>query len=82
MAELCPEHLEALNAADEDRSKSSQSGPKEISNILDWVQAFCIYVHSQKTSHIVFQVSWRIIVLGGVPVFLSPYSIDVALVLI
>ena len=48
MAELCPEHLEALNVADEDHSKSSQSKPKEISNILVWVQAFCIYMHSQK----------------------------------
>ena len=66
MAQLRPEHLEALNAADEDHSKFSQSGPKEISNILDWVQAFCIYVHSQKTNHIVFQVSWCIIVLGGI----------------
>ena len=46
MAELCPEHLEALVAADEDHSKSSQSKPKEISNILDWVQAFCSYAHS------------------------------------
>ena len=46
MAELCPEHLEAFITADEVHSKSSQSEPKEMSNILDWVQAFCIYVHS------------------------------------
>ena len=82
MTELCPEHLEALTAADKDHSKSSQSKPKEMSNILDGVQAFCIYVHSQKTSHIVFQVSWCIIVLGSILVFLAPYGIDVALVLI
>ena len=44
MAELCPDHLEALNTADEDHSKSLQSKPKEISNILDCVQAFSIYV--------------------------------------
>ena len=46
MAELCPEHLEALIAADEDHSKSSQSKPKEMSNILDWIQAFSSYGHS------------------------------------
>ena len=46
MEELCPEHLEALIAANEDHSKSSQSEPKEMSNILDWVQAFRSYVHS------------------------------------
>ena len=44
MAELCPEHLEALNAAEEDHSKSSRPKLKDISSILDWIQAFSIYV--------------------------------------
>lgn len=44
MVELCPEHLEALNAAKEDHSKSSRSKLKYISSILDKVQVFSIYV--------------------------------------
>ena len=44
MAELCSEHLEALNAAEEDHSKSSRPKLKNISSILDWIQAFSIYV--------------------------------------
>ena len=44
MAELFPEHLEALNAAEEDHSKSSRPKLKDISSILDWIQAFSIYM--------------------------------------
>ena len=44
MAELYPEHLEALNAAEEDHSKSLRLKLKDISSILDWIQAFSIYV--------------------------------------
>ena len=43
MAELCLEHLEALNAAKEDHSKPTPI-PKDISSILDWIQAFSIYM--------------------------------------
>ena len=44
MVKLFPEYLEALNAAEEDHSKSSRLKLKDISNILDWIQAFSIYV--------------------------------------
>ena len=44
IAELCPEHLEALKVAEEDHSKSSRPKLKDISSILDWIQAFSIYV--------------------------------------
>ena len=44
MAELFPEHLETLNAAEEDHSKSSRPKLKDTSSILDWIQAFSIYV--------------------------------------
>ena len=44
MAELCPKHLEALNEAEDDHIKSSRSKLKDISSILNWVQAFSIYV--------------------------------------
>ena len=44
MAELSPEYLEALNAAKEDHSKSSRPKLKDIFSILDWIQAFSIYV--------------------------------------
>ena len=43
MAELRPEHLEELNSVDEDHSKTKPR-QKEMSNILDWVQAFGTYV--------------------------------------
>ena len=58
MAKLCPEHLEALNVAEEDHSKSSSSKPKDISSILDWIQAF-MWFYCQKISTIVFQVPWH-----------------------
>ena len=44
MAELRPEHLEEMNSADEDNSKTTRPKQKELSSILDWVQAFGIYV--------------------------------------
>ena len=44
MAELRPEYLEELNAIEEDHPKSSRPKPKEFTNILEWVQAFSIYV--------------------------------------
>ena len=52
MAEPCSEHLEVLNAAEEDHSKSSRSKPKDISSNLDWVQAF-MWLYCQKISPIV-----------------------------
>lgn len=44
MAELHPDHLEELNAAEEDHSKPARARQKELSSILDWIQAFSIYV--------------------------------------
>ena len=44
MAELCPEYLEEINAIKEEAPKASKLRRKEFSNILDWVQAFSIYM--------------------------------------
>ena len=51
MVELRPEYLEELNSADEDHSKTTRPRQKELSSILDWVQAFGIYVAVLSRNH-------------------------------
>ena len=61
MDKLCLEYLEALNAAENGHSKYPRSKLKDISSILDWVQAFSIYVDIlSKISPIILQVCWCI----------------------
>ena len=57
MAELYPEHLEVLNAAKEDHSKSLRPKLKGISSIYR-PSAF-MWPYYQKISPIMFQVSWH-----------------------
>ena len=60
MAELCPEHLEALNAADEDHSKiCTIQAQRDLKHSRLGSGLQYLYILSQD-QHIVFQVSWRI----------------------
>ena len=44
MAELLPDFLRSPNPSDEDQFKTSKSRNWEITNIVDWIQCFSLYI--------------------------------------
>ena len=44
MVELIPDYLQGPNSSDEDQLKSSKFKNWEITNMVDWIKSFSIYI--------------------------------------